>query len=190
MNQNLIILDAGFYKAENKTNKRKLNELLCRSEQVHRNIFHKHNFPEDPEKLYQNLNKHRKKIKKLRNDGKMYKNEFELVLPQSKKSFSQKFDSPLIVKLLSNFVPGINVPSNGWDKMPEPDDETEESHMVRLVINRHKIQHFTGYVPEPEFKEIAVTMIQSLVALGEDEKSFEDILPPCLLYTSPSPRNS
>jgi len=88
------------------------------------------------------------------------------------------FDSPLITKLLHYFVPSINAPSNGWDKLPDENDQSEEAHMVRLVLNRHNVQHTTGYVPEPLFKKIATSMIKSMVALGENKKSFDDILPP------------
>jgi len=151
--------------------------LLHRSELVQQKIFHRH-FPEDPEELYKASNKHRKKIKKLRYDNKLYKGEFDLILPSTKKTYSHTFEGSIIVKLFRYFVPVVNEPSNGWDKLPNENDQTEEAHMVRLVLNRNNVQHTSGYVPDPRFKEIASSMIKSMVALGEDKKTLDDILPP------------
>lgn len=187
-----FLSDITFKTRENDDNGRKLQKLLQRSDSALLKIFHRH-FPEDPEDLYKVLNVHRLKIKRLRHKSLFYKGDFDLILPNSKgspkKTFSQKFDSPLIVKLLKHFVPDVKKPSNGWDKIPDEADETEEAHMVRLVICRNKVQHGSRYVELAKFKEIAEEMIVSLVALGEDKRSFDDILPPLRYKIQPPVAN-
>ena len=167
----LLFLEESKENVVNLPNSKLLQKLLPKTRNVLRGLLHK-TFSKDRKELYDQLNRLRVQMK----DTKINKKE-ELILfpPDSKETFSENYDIPLLFKLVTNFC-GLTKPSNGWDEEPADGDNSEGANIVRLLIGRHHIQH-SASVSNDECKKISNVMIKAMIELGSDKNEFENLQP-------------
>ena len=130
-------------------------------EKILREEFHKH-FDVRPGVLCHQLKARKKYIDKLLQKKVIGIDQYNLLLPQSSSVYSEKFDVSLLVILLRNLC-GYGFTKN-WK--PNENDNSITANIHRCVGIRNKIQHLPPKVTKEDMDDI------------------------CLLYTSPSPRDS
>ncbi|XP_057303596.1 E3 ubiquitin-protein ligase DZIP3-like [Hydractinia symbiolongicarpus] len=128
---------------------------------VLRDIFHcQGSKPTNPELLYIDLKIYKNKLSKD-----LFKDEYKLVFPKSKKSDSQEFDIALLKKLI-RICTTIAKPKTGWDaKDLKENDHTTSADIVRLHEWRNETMHTTGRMSTKIFNkkwELAMNVLRRL----------------------------
>ena len=142
-------------------------------EEVLRNTFHK-TFSVDPKKLYKELQRKKPVIDKLKTDRKIFRDQYDLLLPPTGDSVdSRKFDVTLLMVLLTNFC-GYRYPSKGW--IPDETDNGEFANIVRNKNDRNDIQHHPYEYSDKEFNDLFPKYKAPLVALGMTSDKVDNIL--------------
>ena len=83
------------------------------------------------------------------------------------------FDISLLHLLLRE-VCGLTAPAKGWHEMPPDTELSKEAHIVRIKFLRNELCHgISTSIPNDKFQEKLLTISQSLVALGLDQKEID-----------------
>ena len=144
-------------------------------EKVLRKTFHK-TFSKDPKKLYKELQSKKPDIDKLKKDRKIFRDQYDLLLPPGDSVDSvdsRKFDVTLLMVLLINFC-GYRYPSKGW--IPDETDNGEFANIVRNKNDRNDIQHHSFEYSDKEFNDLFPKYKAPLVALGMSSDKVDNIL--------------
>ena len=142
-------------------------------EEVLRDKFHK-TFSEDPKKLYKELQRKRSDIDRLKRDRKIFRDQYDLLLPPTGDSVdSKQFDVTLLMVLLTNFC-GCVYPVRNW--IPDDDNNSEFANIVRNKNDRNAIQHHSYEYSDKEFDDLFPKYKAPLVALGMSSDKVDNIL--------------
>ena len=157
------------YLTQQQKNGCKLQLLREKDEECLLKLFHK-KFPTDPKKLNAELQKHQGTFKQLLKKNILKQKQYDLLFPNSQQTDSGSFDVTLLFLLIRTLC-GYKQPPNGWNKEPDEADTTEIANAIRLKLGRGRIQHGKVSISKQEYNSIYRYLR-------------------CLLYTSPSPRDS
>ena len=113
--------------------------LLDKETEVLRCKFHKY-YSSDPKTLYNEISKHKPKLKKLMKQKVIRRIQYDILLPPTGRTDSSKFDLTLLTLALRVLCP-IQAPVTGWETLPLPSDQTEGANLVRLRIGRNELIH-------------------------------------------------
>ena len=146
-------------------------------------------FSRNPKKLYNELKNYEDKINELLNDGTLTKGQFNTIFPPGRdETFSERFDLPLLIILIANFVDtGKSIKFWMSNRPPSPNDTTVVAGYKYFVMGRNCANHSPGFVERDEYKDIAKNyFMKGLIKIGEEKKSFHHLLPP-LTYKAYKP---
>ena len=150
--------------SEEDDNGLRLVRLLNKATEVLRCKFHTY-YSTDPKTLYNEISKHKKKLKSLMKQRIISRKQYDILLPATGETDSSKFDLTILTFVLRVFCP-IQAPVTGWDSLTFPSDRTDGANLVRIRIERNDLLHSNLKYEDKDYTNVWDRIASSLEGLG------------------------
>ena len=151
----------------------RLITLIEKATVVLRRKFHEY-FPTDPANLYNEISKHKKTLQSKMLSKIICRNQYNILLPSSRKTDSSKFDITLLTFAL-RVLCHVEPPITGWNSLPCSSDQTDGANLVRIRIGRNDLLHSDLKYECKYYTNVWDGIALALESLGCSKQELDDL---------------